>query len=263
MLLPKILTIAGSDSCAGAGIQADIKAVMAMGGYAATAITAITVQNTQAVKDVMVLPEALVQAQVQAVLEDMPIDVIKTGMLPNVPIMQAVLNIAVLYPDITRVIDPVMVATSGASLIDDEAVTFFREKLIGKADLLTPNIPEATRLTGHTIHGKQDMIDAAYDLQKMGAKHVLLKGGHLEGGKVVDLLLSVDGTIHEYHHDKITTPHTHGTGCSLASAIACLWVKFPIEQAVEKAINYIYDAVVTAPGIGKGHGPINHFGCVR
>lgn len=253
---PRVLVIAGSDSSGGAGIQADIKTITALGGYATTAITAMTVQNTKGVQEILPVAPVFIEAQITAVLGDIGTDAIKTGMLATKGVVEAVA--ANLPMDIPVVIDPVMVATSGDSLLDDEAVISLREKLIPKATLLTPNIPEAEVLTGLQINNEADMKAAGEALLKLGAGAVLIKGGHIEGDEIRDLLITPEG-VHEFRHKRIKSPHTHGTGCTLSSAIALgLASGLNVKKAVEMGIDYVLQALANAPGFGAGTGPLGH-----
>ncbi len=253
----RVLIIAGSDSGGGAGIQADIKSVTAMGGYAATAITAITVQNTLGVHGVHPLPLDLIEAQARAVLDDIGADAIKTGMLGSVAVVERVAAIL----DTSRapaVVDPVMVAKGGAALLDDDAVQAVRTLMIPRAALLTPNAPEAEALTGIAVEDLEGQRRAGAALLKLGAKAVLMKGGHVPGATVIDLLCTSSGeTLLE--GPRIETTSTHGTGCTLASAIAAgLALGHPLEVAVAEAWAYVSEAIRRAPGLGHGHGPLDH-----
>lgn len=251
-----MLVIAGSDSGGGAGIQADIKAIMAMGGFAATAVTSITAQNTLGVHAVHPLPPALVQAQIEAVLDDIGADALKTGMLGEA---ETVLRVAACIEQSARqvplVVDPVMVAKGGQSLLQDDALNALRRRLLPLATLITPNLPEAAALLDHPIH---DPADAAIELLNTGAKAVLLKGGHGDGPFLTDILADADG-IRAFTMPRIDSRHTHGTGCTLASAIAAgLAQGMSIDEATGRARRYIQAAILTAPGFGAGHGPLNH-----
>ncbi len=255
-----VLSVAGSDSGGGAGIQADIKTITLLGSYAATVLTALTAQNTRGVSSIHGLPPSFMIDQLNAVLNDIPIDVIKTGML-HTPAMIAALaerlgERKVLIP---LVIDPVMVAKGGAPLLEREAVQVFSDLLLPMAYLLTPNVPEAERLLGRTIRDDTEMEQAARDLQQMGAANVLIKGGHLTGRSATDVLF--DGTsCHHFSSERIFTHNTHGTGCSFASAIATLLAQGePLLTAVERAKLFITTAIGTARSLGKGHSPVNHF----
>ena len=255
----RVLIIAGSDSGGGAGIQADIKTVTALGGYAMTAITAVTVQNTLGVSGVHEIPPAIVAAQIESVLSDIGADVIKTGMLASAEIIAAVKAAFDRFaPTTPRVIDPVMQASAGGkSLLPGDAVQALKG-LIAGARLVTPNLPEAEILTGRTIQTVTDMDAAVPALRALGAEAVLLKGGHLEGNVIVDLL--IDGTeVLRFTDERIVTSATHGTGCTLASAVAAgLADGLALPEAVTRARAYVRRAMLTAPGLGKGRGPLNH-----
>ncbi|MEE8295634.1 MAG: bifunctional hydroxymethylpyrimidine kinase/phosphomethylpyrimidine kinase [Sphingomonadales bacterium] len=253
---PRVLVIAGSDSSGGAGIQADIKTITALGGYATTAITALTVQNTLGVQDVLPLAGVFVEAQMTAVLGDIGTDAIKTGMLGTKGV---VLAVAANIPDgIPIVIDPVMVATSGDVLLDKAAISALKEKLIPKATILTPNIPEAEILAGQKIHSENEMKAAGKILLGMGAKAVLIKGGHGEGDEIVDLLIT-NNEVTRFPHERIKSRGTHGTGCTLSSAIALgLASGLDKKKAVEMGIGYVVKTLVNAPGFGAGNGPLGH-----
>lgn len=257
MSLGRVLIIAGSDSGGGAGIQADIKAVTMLGAYAATAITAITVQNTLGVHGVHPLPLDLIEAQARAVLDDIGADAIKTGMLGSVEVVECV---AALLDSSTApaVIDPVMIAKGGASLLDDRAIDTVRRLMIPRAALLTPNAPEAEALTGMPVADLDGQRRAGEALLNLGARAVLMKGGHVLGETVVDLLLTPTGeTLLE--GPRVETTSTHGTGCTLASACAAGLAKgLSLEQAVAEAWAYVAEAIRQAPGLGKGHGPLDH-----
>ncbi|MFZ4859122.1 MAG: bifunctional hydroxymethylpyrimidine kinase/phosphomethylpyrimidine kinase [Desulfuromonadaceae bacterium] len=255
-----VLSVAGSDSGGGAGIQADLKTITLLGSYAATVLTALTAQNTRGVSSIHGLPPSFMRDQLDAVLNDIPIDVIKTGML-HTPAMIAALaerlgERKVLIP---LVIDPVMVAKGGAPLLEREAVQVFSDLLLPLAYLLTPNVPEAERLLGRTIKNEPDMEQAARDLHALGAANVLIKGGHLSGRTATDVLF--DGKrCHHFSAERMFTSNTHGTGCSYASAIAALLARGePLLTAVERAKTFITTAIRTARSLGKGHSPVNHF----
>ena len=257
MSLGRVLIIAGSDSSGGAGIQADIKAVTMLGGYAATAITAITVQNTLGVHGVHPLPLQLIEAQARAVLDDIGADAIKTGMLGSVDVVECVAALL----DSSKapaVIDPVMIAKGGASLLDDRAIDTVRRLMIPRAALLTPNAPEAEALTGLPVADLDGQRRAGEALLNLGARAVLMKGGHVPGETVIDVLLTPTGeTLLE--GPRVETTSTHGTGCTLASACAAGLAKgLPLEQAVAEAWAYVAEAIRQAPGLGKGHGPLDH-----
>ncbi|MEP4164993.1 bifunctional hydroxymethylpyrimidine kinase/phosphomethylpyrimidine kinase [Maricaulis sp.] len=260
----RVLVIAGSDSGGGAGIQADIKAISAMGGYAATAITAITVQNTLGVSAIHPVPLAIVEGQIRAVLDDIGADVVKTGMLATVEIVELVAAaLEAADPALPLVLDPVMIATSGDRLVDDGTEAAIRERLVPLATLVTPNAAEAARLTGLTVEDVQGQLAAAEALVGMGAKAALVKGGHLAGDAVTDVLVSTRG-MELMERPRIRTKHTHGTGCTLASAIAARMAGGePLPEAVRKAGDYLHEAIRRAPGFGAGHGPVDHMWVVR
>jgi len=255
----RVLVVAGSDSGGGAGIQADIKTVLALGGYAMTSVTALTVQNTNCVFDVMPMEPAFIAHQMKVVLEDIGADVLKTGMLHSVPVIEAVADVYKMNAaDLPYVLDPVMVAKGGHSLLQSDAVEALRKILLPLADVVTPNIPEAEALTGLTIGGPDEMETAAHAMLAMGPASVLLKGGHLKGNTLVDVLVTPLG-VQRFESNRIKTRHTHGTGCTLASAIATgLSQGMMIEKAVGRARNYVLEAIRQAPGFGEGHGPLQH-----
>lgn len=253
----RLLIIAGSDSGGGAGIQADIKAATMMGAYAATAVTAITVQNTLGVTAVHPIPLDILAAQARAVLGDIGADAIKTGMLGSIETVELVAQLLD-EAGVAAVIDPVMIAKGGAALLEDRAIAAVRELMVPRATLLTPNAPEAQALTGLVVATTDDLRRAGEALLRMGAKAVLMKGGHLEGPRLIDVLMTASGeTLLE--SERVDTVHTHGTGCTLASACAAGLAKgMPLEQAVAEAWAYVAEAIRQAPGLGKGHGPIAH-----
>ena len=254
----RVLVIAGSDSGGGAGIQADIKAITALGGYAATAVTAITVQNTLGVTGVHPVPLDIVEAQARAVLDDIGADAFKTGMLGSAETVVTVARVLASAPGVPAVIDPVMVAKGGARLLEDRAVQALRSLLVPRAALLTPNAPEAEALTGLPVRTTDDARRAGEALLRLGAAAVLMKGGHVPGDTVVDLLLTRDGEA-RFEAPRIDTRHTHGTGCTLASACAAgLAQGLPVEAAVARARSYVREAMLHAPGFGAGHGPLDH-----
>lgn len=254
----RVLVIAGSDSGGGAGIQADIKTITALGGYAATAITAVTVQNTLGVTGVHPIPLDVIAAQARAVLDDIGADAIKTGMLGDVAVVETVAAAIDHAGRVPAVIDPVMVAKGGASLLADAAIGAVKSLMIPRAALLTPNAPEAAALTGLTVETTDDLRRAGEALLALGAKAVLMKGGHISGERVVDLLMTAEGET-SFEGERIDTRHTHGTGCTLASACAAgLAQGLPLEQAVARAWNYVHEAMLRAPGFGAGHGPLDH-----
>lgn len=252
-----VLTIAGSDSGGGAGIQADLKTITLLGSYGMSAITALTAQNSTGVSGIHPCPADFVSSQIEAVLSDFGADVIKTGMLFSVEIVQIVAK-SLRASSIPAVVDPVMIAKGGAPLLKPEAIQCLKEEIIPRAFLLTPNLPEAEALVGFPVQKEADMEKAAIRLHEMGARYVLVKGGHLEGS-AVDLLFA-DNKLHRFPSERFETRHTHGTGCTYAAAIASFLAQGePVEQAVGQAKQFIREAIRTAPGLGKGHGPINHF----
>jgi hydroxymethylpyrimidine/phosphomethylpyrimidine kinase len=255
----RVLIVAGSDSGGGAGIQADIKSVTALGGYAATAITALTAQNTRGVFGVVGIDPAFIQQQMRVVLEDIGADAIKTGMLHDTPVIEAVAEVLTdQAAGLPVVVDPVMVAQSGDALLQPGAAQSLKQRLVPLAAVLTPNVPEAEALTGRAVAGLDDMKSAAEDLLALGPRAVLVKGGHLPGETVRDVLAGGDG-VEVMESPRIDTRHTHGTGCTLASAIATgLAQEMPLREAVVRARAYLLEALRRAPGIGQGHGPVGH-----
>jgi hydroxymethylpyrimidine/phosphomethylpyrimidine kinase len=254
-----VLIIAGSDPSGGAGLQADIKTVTALGAYAAAAVTAITVQDTEGVKAVHPLPPELVRAQIKAVLEDIGADAVKLGMLANAPIVEAVA--AALEDSETRaplVVDPVLRAKDGTPLLDTPGITSLKSALFPRAALITPNLAEAAKLSGALIRSEDDMRKAAGRLRALGPKAVLVKGGHLAGSEAADLLLDAEGEAW-FRAPRHETRHTHGTGCTLASAIATgLAQGLALREAVARAHAFVQEALRAAPGLGRGHGPLGH-----
>lgn len=261
MIDPKgrVLIIAGSDSGGGAGIQADVKTCSAFGAYAMTAITAVTAQNTLGVHAVEMMPARLVRAQIDACLSDIGADVVKIGMLGTKEIIETVAD-AVAELDAFIILDPVAVATSGDALLDDDAVTVLRDTLLPLADLVTPNVPEAELLTGLKITDVDDLCKAGDALLERGVYAALMKGGHLDSKSVVDVLVSEEGA-NMMSGPRLRTRHTHGTGCTLASAVAAnMALGLDLDEAVMRAREFVFEAIRTAPGFGstKGHGPLNH-----
>ena len=253
----RVLIVAGSDSGGGAGIQADIKTVTALGGYAATAITALTVQNTLGVTAVHTIPRNVIAAQAHAVLSDIGADAIKTGMLGDAATVELVARLLD-EAGVPAVIDPVMVAKGGASLLAQAAVAAVRDLLIPRAALLTPNAPEAEALTGLAVATTDDLRRAGDALLAAGARAVLMKGGHVPGDRVIDVLMTPQGES-AFEGERIESRHTHGTGCTLASACAVgLAQGLPLTEAVARAWDYVHEAILRAPGFGAGHGPLDH-----
>lgn len=259
-LPPVALTIAGSDSGGGAGIQADIKAMQANGVFAASVITAITAQNTKAVTAAFELPLDLIEAQIDAVCEDLPIAATKTGMLSSAAIIELVARKVEAWQLRPLVVDPVMISKSGYPLLRPDAVATLRERLLPLATLVTPNAHEAAHLTGVKIQTIEDLYEAAQRLKAMGPEAVLVKGGHLaQTAEAVDVLY--DGQRFEvFRAPRIDTPHTHGTGCTYASAIAANLARgFSLLEAVRRAKQYVTEAIRHALPLGSGHGPTHHF----
>jgi hydroxymethylpyrimidine/phosphomethylpyrimidine kinase len=255
----RVLIIAGSDSGGGAGIQADIKTVTTLGAYAATAITALTAQNTIGVQGILPVSPDFVKRQIESVLSDIGADCIKTGMLLDHGVIEvAGETIEKAAPAVPLVVDPVMIASTGARLLDPRALDALERRFIARAALVTPNAPEAEALTGQRIAGLDDMRRAADALLKAGAKAVMVKGGHVAGDTVRDLIVTADDSF-ILEAERIDTHHTHGTGCTLASAIAAgLAQGLALRPAIERAHAYVQDAIRAAPGLGGGHGPLNH-----
>lgn len=254
----RVLVIAGSDSGGGAGIQADIKTITALGGYAATAITAVTVQNTLGVTGVHPIPLDVIAAQARAVLDDIGADALKTGMLGDAAVVETVAQCLDHAGGVPAVVDPVMVAKGGAPLLAEAAIGAVKSLMIPRAALLTPNAPEAAALTGLGVETTDDLRRAGEVLLGMGARAVLMKGGHVAGDRVVDILMTAAGET-TFEGERIDTRHTHGTGCTLASACAAgLAQGLRLEDAVAQAWNYVHEAMLRAPGLGVGHGPLDH-----
>ena len=258
----KILIIAGSDSSGGAGIQADIKTVTALGGYAMTAVTAVTVQNTKGVSAVIPIKPKEIEKQILFTCKDIKPDGIKIGMLHSSQVIMSVVNTLKKIKTSKIVLDPVMIAKGGARLINKSAIKTLKDKLINKAYLITPNIPEAEVLTKTKIKNLEDMIHAANILIKFGVRNVLLKGGHRKSKYMEDILLNRK-EIKIFKNKKIKTRNTHGTGCTLSSAIATfLSCGKPLKKSCELGIKYVNQAIGSNPNYGKGHGPINHLNSI-
>jgi len=254
----KVLIIAGSDSSGGAGIQADIKTVTALGSYATTALTAVTAQNTKGVKKIISIPAKIVQKQITMILDDIGTQAVKIGMLHDADIIKSVHKTLKKYKPKNIVLDPVMVAKGGAKLISSNSIKYLINLLIPLCTLVTPNIPEAEILTGSSISNKEDMIRAAKKILNMGSKNVLLKSGHLKNKMIFDILATKKG-IKIFTKRKIKTKNTHGTGCTLSSAVAtCLSQNKNIERSCKVSLRYVDKAIISAPGYGKGFGPLNH-----
>jgi hydroxymethylpyrimidine/phosphomethylpyrimidine kinase len=255
--LGRVLILAGSDSGGGAGIQADIKTVTALGGYAATAVTAITVQNTLGVTGVHPIPVEVVEAQARAVLDDIGADALKTGMLGSVAMVEMVARVLD-SAQAPAVVDPVMIAKGGAALLEGAALSAVKALMVPRAALLTPNGPEAAALTGLAAETTDDLRRAGEALLAQGAAAVLMKGGHVPGERVIDLLMTPDGEC-AFEGPRLHTRHTHGTGCTLASACAAgIAQGMTLTDAVARAWAYVHEAMLRAPGLGAGHGPLDH-----
>ena len=259
----KILIIAGSDSSGGAGIQADIKTVTSLGSYAMTAITAVTSQNTTGVLSIIPIPPKEISKQIEFTSKDIKPDVIKIGMLHSPGVINSVIKSLSKIKIRKIILDPVMVAKGGAKLIDNKSIQILKKKLLKKVSLITPNIPEAEILTQTKINSKQDMIYAANILLNLGAKNVLIKGGHLSSNIMNDIFLNKK-EISIFKNKKIKTKNTHGTGCTLSSAIATYYsCGKTLKKSCEMAIKYVNYAIGTRPRYGKGHGPINHLNTIN
>ena len=258
---PRVLTIAGSDSGGGAGIQADLKTVASLGCYGMTAITALTAQNTLGVQAIQSLPAAFLKTQLQSVLDDIGVDAVKIGMLHSPEVVEVVAWAIDHYQLKRVVLDPVMVATSGDKLIADETVAVLVSALFPRVQLITPNLDEAALLLGRPVPNEAALSLACTDLQAMGAASVLLKGGHLQGEDVVDVLLLADASSHTLRSKRISSRNVHGTGCTLSSAIASYWaLGLDLTEAVVQARGYILAAIEAGASVttGTGHGPLNH-----
>ena len=254
----KILIIAGSDSSGGAGIQADIKTVTALGSYAMTAVTAVTSQNTTGVKSIVPVAPREISNQIIFTSKDIKPDAIKIGMLSSAEVINSIIKSLEIIKIKKIVLDPVMIAKGGTKLIHSNAINLIKSKLIKRVTLVTPNIPEAEILTKTKIKNKEDMIFAAYRLIELGANNVLIKGGHLKFKLVHDIFVN-KSEIKIFNSKRYKTKNTHGTGCTLSSAITTfLSCGKPIKKACELGIKYVNSAIKTNPKYGKGHGPINH-----
>jgi len=260
----RVLSIAGSDSGGGAGIQADIKTATALGAYAMTAITAVTAQNTLGVEAVFAVPPEIVRKQIIACLDDIGADAIKIGMLCSASVVETVAEVLrARAGGIPIVLDPVILSTSGTPLLDDDGVDVLRKKLIPLAAVVTPNIPEAALLTGFACNGDEAILRSGKALLAMGAKAALIKGGHANAEFLSDVLV-VPNAFGTFDHAKLDTPHTHGTGCTLAAAIAVgLAQGRDIRQSVGRAHAFVQHAITTAPAFGHGCGPLNHMWQLR
>ena len=259
----KVLIIAGSDSSGGAGIQADIKTVTALGSYAMTAITAVTSQNTTGVISIASIPPQEISKQIEFTSKDIKPDAIKIGMLHSAGVISSVLKSLNKIKIKKIILDPVMVTKGGTKLISNESIKILKSKLIKKVSLITPNIPEAEILTKTKIKTAEDMIDAAKILINLGAKNVLIKGGHLNSKIMQDIFINKN-QISLFKNKKFNTKNTHGTGCTLSSAIATHYsCGKTLKKSCEMAIKYVNHAIGTGPKYGKGHGPINHLNTIN
>lgn len=253
--MERILIIAGSDSSGGAGIQADIKTITVLGGFATTAITALTAQNTKGVTSILPVSDTFVADQMRAILSDIGADIIKTGMLYSREIIETIVNELEPYNTIPIVVDPVMISTSGHHLLKPDAIETLKQQLLPKAFAITPNLPEAALLLDkESIDNTEDAVKALYD--RYGCHYILLKGGHMTGNTIEDILF--DGQqVRRYPHKRIITKHTHGTGCTLASALATFLAKgYSATDATKEALVFVQKAIKTAPEIGEGNGPL-------
>ena len=258
----KILIIAGSDSSGGAGIQADIKTVTALGSYAMTAITAVTIQNTTGVKSIVPITPKKISDQIEFTSKDIKPDAIKIGMLHSTEVIKSVIRSLHLIKAKKIILDPVMIAKGGAKLIDDKAVELLKNELIKKVTLITPNIPEAEILTNTKIKTKEDMILAASILIELGAENVFIKGGHLHSKVVQDIFVNKN-EIMIIKNRRITTTNTHGTGCTLSSAITTFFAcGKTLKKSCELATKYVNNSIRSNLNYGKGHGPINHLSSI-
>lgn len=256
------MTIAGSDPSGGAGIQADIKAISACGAYAQAVITSLTSQNTLGVQGVYTTPAEVVRTQAESVLDDLGCDSMKTGMLPNAEIIETVADLIRRYNIQHVVVDPVAISTSGAKLISEEAIVAQRELLMPLAEVITPNLHEAEMLSGMKISGHSDFARAAERILELGAKAVLIKGGHLTDQMLTDTLYCSDGRTYDYTNARIDTPNTHGTGCTLSASMAAYLAQgYPLHEAAGLAIDYLHRAIEAGAKYecGHGHGPVHHY----
>ena len=258
----KILIIAGSDSSGGAGIQADIKTVTALGSYAMTAITAVTIQNTTGVKSIVPIDPKEISNQIEFTSKDIKPDAIKIGMLHSTKVIKAVIHSLDVIKVNKIILDPVMIAKGGAKLIDDKAIKLLKNELMKKVSLITPNIPEAEILTNTKISTKEDMIFAASVLIELGAQNVFMKGGHLDSKEVLDIFVNKK-EIMVMNNQRISTTNTHGTGCTLSSAISTFFAcGKTLKKSCELATKYVNNSIRSNLNFGKGHGPINHLSSI-
>jgi len=259
---PSVLTIAGFDGSGGAGIQADIKAISAIGCYATTVLTALPVQNTRGVRFIHSIPDYVVREQLETILDDIFPDAIKIGMVHSVELVDTIADTLSRYPSVPVVFDPVMVATSGDKLIEDRTIAAITERLLPLATVLTPNMDEAAILAGIPVRHVADMQQAGEQIRRSGCRSVLLKGGHLTGSRLTSLYFDETGQVHAYHFERFETNNTHGSGCTLSSAIAAyLALGESLLSAIQKGQTYVHRAIGAGADVqtGKGNGPLNHF----
>lgn len=259
---PSVLTIAGSDSGGGAGIQADLKTISALGCFGTTAITAITVQNTRGVTAIHSVPAAVVGGQIKAVLTDIIPAAIKIGMVHSLELVETIAQVLKSYPEIPIILDPVMVATSGDKLIQDDTIMGLKTSLFPISALITPNLDEASILANMPIHTIADMRIAGVKIMNLGCKAVLLKGGHLKSTQLTSVYFRADGKVKEFTFNRVDTNNTHGSGCTLSSAIASFLAQgLDLGLAIAKAQDYVNQAIIYGQDVktGMGNGPLNHF----
>jgi hydroxymethylpyrimidine/phosphomethylpyrimidine kinase len=257
-----VLTIAGSDSSGGAGIQADLKTFAALGCFGTSAITAVTVQNTLGVTGIHPVPAAIVEGQIRAVLSDIKPSAVKIGMVHSADIVRAIVNVLKDYPGTPVILDPVMVSSSGRMLMEEETITVLQEQLFPLVTLVTPNLDEAGVLSGMSLHTVDDMKAAAVKILETGCYAVLVKGGHLSGSLLYDVYLDKSGKGHIISSNFLTTNNTHGTGCTLSSAITAFLARgLELVAAIEQGSVYMHTAIEQGMDVktGEGHGPVNHF----
>ena len=259
----KILIIAGSDSSGGAGVQADIKTVTTLGSYAMTAITAITIQNTTGVKSILPISNKDISSQIEFTAKDIKPDAVKIGMLHSESVVKSVIKSLKIINAKKIILDPVMIAKGGKKLIDDKAIKILKNKFLSKVNLITPNIPEAEVLTDLKITNIENVILAGKKLLKLGAKNVLIKGGHLKSKTIQDVFINKNG-VKIFKNRKILTKNSHGTGCTLSSAITTYFAcGKTLKKSCDMAIKYVNHSLRTQPNLGKGHGPVNHLNSIQ
>jgi hydroxymethylpyrimidine/phosphomethylpyrimidine kinase len=262
LIYPSVLTVAGFDGSGGAGIQGDMKAISALGCYATSVLTALPVQNTQGVRSIYPIPAEVVAEQLAAILEDIPPHAIKIGMVHTPELVRTIVAALAAYPDVPVVFDPVMVATSGHRLIEEATIQAITEHLLPRAELLTPNLDEAAILAGMAIPDVAAMHEAGRRIMTLGCRGLLLKGGHLPTAQLTSLFFAPDGSVHEFAFEKLATRNTHGSGCTLSSAVASYWaLGHPLLAAVGLGQTYVHEAIAAGQAVrtGHGNGPLNHF----